>query len=157
MRGSGFAITAAAATSVDLISKRAAVDWLSELPFGVVVTPFLNLRLSFNSGIAFSLLPATTSEAALSLVLLAGVLVLVVIWLGLRTASGDVERASYALIAGGAVGNMIDRARDGVVTDFLDFHASGWHWPSFNLADVAIVGGVIVLMASSMRRSPRHS
>jgi signal peptidase II len=54
------------------------------------------------------------------------------------------------LIAGGATGNIVDRIRQGAVTDFLDFHASGWHWPTFNLADVAIVLGVTMLLAMSL-------
>ena len=46
--------------------------------------------------------------------------------------------AGLALILGGALGNLIDRLRFGHVVDFLDFHAAGWHWPAFNVADSAI-------------------
>ena len=46
--------------------------------------------------------------------------------------------AGLALILGGALGNLIDRLRFGQVVDFLDFHAAGWHWPAFNVADSAI-------------------
>ena len=47
------------------------------------------------------------------------------------------------------VSGVIDRVRQGAVTDFLDFHALGWHWPAFNIADMAIVGGAIALVAQS--------
>ena len=52
------------------------------------------------------------------------------------------ERVPLALIAGGAIGNLIDRIRFGAVVDFLDFHIGGWHWPAFNIADICITVGV---------------
>ena len=54
--------------------------------------------------------------------------------------------AGLALILGGAVGNLIDRLRFGHVVDFLDFHAFGWHWPAFNVADSAITTGAVLLI-----------
>jgi len=51
-----------------------------------------------------------------------------------------------ALILGGALGNLIDRLRFGQVVDFLDFHALGWHWPAFNVADSAITAGAVLLI-----------
>jgi signal peptidase II len=141
------AIAAATAAVADVVSKLVAMAWLSEAPSGLVVTTFFNLRTSFNSGISFSLFSAATPAGVLALVALAAVLVIALVVVGLR-AIGLVERMGYGLIVGGAIGNAIDRARDGVVTDFLDFHAFGWHWPSFNVADVAIVGGVFLLLAS---------
>jgi len=51
-----------------------------------------------------------------------------------------------ALILGGALGNLIDRFRYGQVVDFLDFHAAGWHWPAFNVADSAITIGAVLLI-----------
>ena len=53
------------------------------------------------------------------------------------------------LIAGGAAGNVLDRIRQGAVTDFLDFHVGGWHWPAFNMADTMITIGVVLLIAGS--------
>jgi len=50
------------------------------------------------------------------------------------------------LILGGAVGNLIDRVVYGAVVDFLDFHAAGWHWPAFNVADSAISVGAVLLV-----------
>ena len=58
------------------------------------------------------------------------------------------------LVAGGALGNVADRLRHGAVTDFLDFHAAGHHWPAFNLADAAIVAGVALLVAAGWRGGP---
>lgn len=56
----------------------------------------------------------------------------------------------YSLILGGAVGNLIDRAFRGHVIDYLDFYWLSWHWPAFNLADIAIVGGAAMLILSSL-------
>ena len=59
------------------------------------------------------------------------------------------EGLSYSLILGGALGNAFDRATRGHVIDYIDFHLHGWHWPAFNIADMAIVGGAIALVAQS--------
>ena len=53
------------------------------------------------------------------------------------------------LILGGASGNMLDRARQGFVVDFVDLHFKGWHWPAFNLADFAISIGALLLVAGT--------
>jgi signal peptidase II len=54
--------------------------------------------------------------------------------------------AGFALIFGGAVGNLIDRVRIGKVVDFLDFFINGWHWPAFNVADSAITVGIAIFI-----------
>ena len=62
----------------------------------------------------------------------------------------SLEGLAYSLILGGALGNAFDRAVRGSVIDYLDFHLHGWHWPAFNIADMAIVGGAVGLIASSV-------
>ena len=57
---------------------------------------------------------------------------------------------AFALILGGAVGNVIDRIRIGAVIDYLDFHAAGYHFPAFNLADSAITLGVILMLLQQL-------
>ena len=54
--------------------------------------------------------------------------------------------AAFALIFGGAIGNLVDRLRFGVVVDFLDFYIGNWHWPAFNIADSAITIGIIIFI-----------
>lgn len=56
----------------------------------------------------------------------------------------------FALIAGGAAGNLYDRIFRGLVIDWIDLHWVGWHWPAFNLADCAIVDGVMVMVAAQV-------
>ena len=62
---------------------------------------------------------------------------------------------SLALILGGAVGNVIDRALYGHVIDFLDFHVAGWHWPAFNVADSGINVGAVLLVLDSFRKTDK--
>ena len=58
---------------------------------------------------------------------------------------------------GGALGNVIDRLRFGAVVDFLDFHVAGWHWPAFNVADSAIVVGVVLLLWQQLTHKEKGS
>ena len=62
------------------------------------------------------------------------------------------QNMGFAMIAGGALGNMIDRLRIGMVVDFLDFHWQGMHWPAFNLADSAIFIGVALVLLTEFGR-----
>ena len=62
----------------------------------------------------------------------------------------DADPAKIGLIVGGALGNATDRLRRGAVPDFLDFHLGNWHWPAFNIADMAIVGGAVALVLQTL-------
>ena len=59
-------------------------------------------------------------------------------------------RLAYGLLAGGIAGNLLDRLRLDFVTDYLDFHVGGWHWPAFNVADAAITLGVMLFMGLTL-------
>ena len=63
--------------------------------------------------------------------------------------------AGLGLVIGGALGNIVDRVRYQAVTDFLDFHLGAYHWPAFNLADVAVVCGTLLLLADGLRKDTR--
>jgi signal peptidase II len=134
---------------LDLWSKSVMIASLTPARRTIEVTPFFNLRLGYNPGISFGLFPAESDLSRMLLIGFALVATLLVLWLGLRSRVW-IERIGFALIAGGAIGNVIDRSSDGLVTDFLDLHAFGRHWPTFNLADVAITGGVIAILAASL-------
>jgi signal peptidase II len=71
-------------------------------------------------------------------------------------AGGRLTPLALGLIFGGAVGNLIDRARFGAVVDFFDFYWRGYHWPAFNVADAAISTGV-ALLALRMLAAPSPS
>lgn len=111
------------------------------------ILPFFNLVLAFNPGAAFSFLgDAGGWQRWLFIGLAVVVSIVLVFWL--RRLDNDERRTAWglALVLGGAVGNVIDRIWLGHVVDFLDFHWAGAHWPAFNVADMAITGGVALLL-----------
>lgn len=105
------------------------------------VTDFFNLVFTWNPGTSFSLFRAL-GEAAPLIIIIATAFIIGYIMHYLFARSRDWERMPLCLIAGGAIGNLIDRVRFGAVIDFLDFHIGGWHYPSFNFADICICVGV---------------
>ena len=108
--------------------------------------PFLQLTLLHNQGAAFGFLHDAGGWQRWFLVAVAGVLSLVLaVWLH-RARSQPLLAAALALILGGALGNLLDRARDGYVVDFIVLHHGGWHFPAFNLADAAISVGAALLV-----------
>jgi lipoprotein signal peptidase len=121
----------------------------------VALLPFFSLTMVWNRGITFGLFGAESAAggAVLALIALAVVAALAV-WLW--RADRALVAASLGAVAGGAVGNVIDRARFGAVVDFLHAHAFGWSWYVFNLADAAIVCGVAALVLDGMRRPSGH-
>ena len=112
----------------------------------VYVTSFFNLCHVRNTGAAFSFLGEAGGWQILVFAGLAAVVSAVCVWLIWRNARRTLFSASLALIVSGAVGNLWDRLVYGYVTDFLDFHAFGWHWPSFNVADICICVGAVLLV-----------
>jgi signal peptidase II len=113
---------------------------------GLEVTAFFNLVLVFNKGAAFSFLAREAGWQTPLLVGFALVAAGIVSVLIVRSPEKNLLRAALALILGGALGNVIDRLRFGHVVDFLDFHAAGWHFPAFNVADSAITIGAALLI-----------
>jgi signal peptidase II len=133
--------------AADQYSKHLAISYLRQND-ARELTSYFNLVLAFNPGAAFGIL-STLATGTRRIVLGATTLIAlgVVISLALSPAyKSKIARAALALILGGALGNIIDRFRLGVVVDFLDFHWQAWHWPAFNLADSSICVGVAVLL-----------
>ena len=143
-----------------LIADQASKHWILEIlelptlrnvpvlqfgPFG------LDLTMVWNRGVTFGLF---SGGGAWNHLILAG-LALVVSGFLLRWLSRSETRlVTYALgaVIGGAIGNVIDRVRFGAVVDFVDVHAWGWHWYVFNVADAAIVCGVLALVVDALIR-----
>ena len=80
---------------------------------------------------------------------LTGALTLIFAVMAVR-AKHPLDRAGFALVVGGALGNIIDRLQHGAVTDFLDVYWRDWHWPTFNGADLAITLGAVLVLAASL-------
>ncbi|MCW5729444.1 MAG: signal peptidase II [Alphaproteobacteria bacterium] len=115
----------------------------------IEVTPFFNLVMVWNRGVSFGLFAANSSQQRWLLIGIAVFMVVVLlVWL---VRSRDPWLAGgLGLVIGGAIGNVVDRLRFGAVADFFDFHAFGFHWPAFNIADSAIVVGVAILLLDGL-------
>jgi signal peptidase II len=118
-----------------------------------VLPGFFDVTYVRNSGAAFGLFASVDSSLkAVLLNSVAIVVFLVVSAYALRSSHRSVRlQVGFALILGGAVGNLLDRVRFGYVVDFLDFSISGHHWPAFNVADSAICVGVGLLFLDMLR------
>ena len=119
------------------------------------ITGFFNLVLTYNKGAAFSFLASASGWQAHFLTVVGIAASLFILYLLGRHGNQRLFSLALALILGGAVGNVIDRIAYGHVIDFLDFHAGGWHWPAFNVADSAIVGGAVLLVLDELQRVRR--
>lgn len=138
----------AVAGLADQLTKAAALSLLSQ-GTPVPVFPGFNLTLGFNEGASFGMMGGFMAGRPLVMVALTGALTLAFAVMALR-AKHPLEQAGFALVVGGALGNIIDRLRQGAVTDFLDLYWRNWHWPTFNVADVAITLGAVLILAASL-------
>ncbi|MDW3098666.1 MAG: signal peptidase II [Alphaproteobacteria bacterium] len=121
-----------------------------ELERGVEILPFLNLVRVLNDGVSFGMLGGIVPWWGL-IVLATAIMAWLLAWLW--RAPDRLTSAALGMIIGGALGNVFDRLRYQAITDFLDFHFGSYHWPSFNLADVAIFCGVALLVWDGFRAS----
>ena len=123
----------------------------------VKITSFFNLVLVYNAGAAFSLLADQAGwQKGLFITIGLGASVWIVYLL--RKHPGEpLFCLALSLVLAGALGNVIDRVQFGAVVDFLDFHAYGWHWPAFNVADAAISCGAALLIWDAFRPRKRDS
>lgn len=118
-----------------------------------VIAGFFNIVYIKNPGAAFGLFRGWGALRVVFLVIITLLALTIIIYLYRKTAEG-LLRFSFSLIAGGAIGNLIDRLRFGEVIDFLDFHIGNYHWPAFNVADSAITVGVFVAVVQLYFRKP---
>ena len=125
---------------------------LENIRFGetIYVAPFWNWVLTYNPGAAFSFLADQPGWQRWLFTVLA---LAVAGWIALELRKHPEQRLlslALALIMGGALGNVIDRVRFGAVVDFVQWHAAGYYWPAFNVADSAITVGAILLVFSTL-------
>jgi signal peptidase II len=104
-----------------------------------------------NRGAAFSLLSSASGWQRELFIAIAIIASAWVVYLLRRYPRQTLFCFALSLILGGAVGNVIDRVLYGAVVDFLDFHAAGYHWPAFNVADSAITCGAVLLVWDGLR------
>lgn len=141
--------------AIDQLTKRL-VDTSMQLYQSIEVAPFFQFTYLRNQGAAFSFLAGAGGWQRWFFIGLAVVAsVLICLWLKRMGKDQRWEAAAWALVLGGALGNLIDRIAYGYVIDFLDVYYRQWHWPAFNVADSAITIGVAMLLIDSLRtRNP---
>ena len=149
------------AAIVTLAADQASKWWILDgfdLPAkgSVAVLPGLNLTMVWNQGVTFGLFHQDSASGPWLLAGVALVVVCALTWWLFRAETTLVAIALGA-IAGGAIGNVIDRVRFGAVVDFFHAHAWGWSWYVFNVADAAIVCGVAALLLDGMLPAPGGS
>jgi signal peptidase II len=150
-----FALSAAI-VAADQLTKWLVLGYFEHRYPRVELTGFFNLVLVFNKGAAFSLFAQAAGWQTPLLAAFALAAAVIVSVLIVRNPGRGLLCLGLALILGGALGNLIDRLRFGHVVDFLDFHALGWHWPAFNVADSAIsVGAVILILEGFVHHEKR--
>lgn len=142
---------------LDQVTKWLIVDIVMNPPQVIALGPFLDIVMAWNRGVSFGMFNQESAWNAPVLSLLALVITGVLLnWLW--KAQGRWVPAAIGLVVGGALGNVIDRARFGAVADFLYFHIDSHYWPAFNIADSGISIGAAMLVWDSLfggKESPK--
>jgi len=136
--------------ALDQLTKGIMLELIFSPPRVITIMPFLNFSPAYNTGISFGMFGNSGSIGVVVLTFFA-----VAVGLLLPYISRDwlpLGRWGAIMMAGGAIGNAVDRIRLGKVVDFIDVHAAGFHWPAFNIADSVIVIGVGFMLYSSWRQ-----
>jgi len=133
----------------DLFTKKLAFRILEQKgalndEFYIKVTGFFNIVKVWNNGVSFGMFNQAKHSQIIFSVIVATIILILLVWLYKNTKPH--LTAALAFIIGGALGNLSDRIHNGAVADFLDFHAFGYHWPAFNLADSFVLIGVVILV-----------
>ena len=136
---------------LDQLSKLWAYEALGVLSKDI--TDFLSLTFVKNYGAAFSFLADQGGWQRYFLTGISAVAsIAIIIWMFKTPASYRITLIALMLVLSGAIGNMIDRIYNGFVIDFIDFHYAGWHFPTFNVADICISLGVMLLILTEFKK-----
>jgi len=133
--------------SLDRISKSKIIEHQLENS-KIYINDFLNLDLVWNTGIGFGLLSFNSSIIYNLITTLIGLVIIFLIYLLVK--SVFVEKIIFSVILGGALGNFYDRLTYYAVPDFIDLHYRNFHWFTFNMADIFITVGIIMLLAKEL-------
>ena len=149
--GLSFLWLSAVAFLLDLLTKYIVVQKF-DLYESVNVLPVFNLTYVRNYGAAFSFLADHDGWQKYFFILLAvGISLMLAYFMKKNRADQTLQNAAYALIIGGALANMVDRAYNGFVVDFFDFYWDIYHYPVFNVADIAICIGAGLLALDAFK------
>ena len=159
-RGGDFALVAGV-LGVDRLTKWMVQSWMGDSLSFTVIPGFFNLIRTENRGAAFSLMADLEGPLGPTLLLLlsvaAAAVIAVALWrCGAKPYDHPGLRFGLALMLGGALGNLVDRALRGAVTDFVELYAGDFRWPAFNVADAAITIGALAALLDMWRGRREH-
>jgi len=129
---------------LDRLSKNYILDYFKTSDTEIVVNNFLNFDLIWNSGVAFGFFSFNDSLAYQLMTVLISTIIIFLIYFLFKSSSK--EKLFFALIIGGAAGNLFDRLIYFSVPDFIDLHYREFHWFTFNIADIFITIGIICIL-----------
>jgi signal peptidase II len=139
--------------ALDQLTK-AAIHARFEYGESFYVAPFFNLVLVYNKGAAFSFLADAGGWQRGFFIILTLVIASVLVWMMRASPANRLLCIALSLVLGGAFGNLYDRVALGHVVDFIQWHAAGYYWPAFNIADSAIFLGAVGLVIDGFRKHP---
>jgi len=146
-------LIAAGVIFVDQVSKTYLVGLMQQYPAGIEVTSFFNLVMVWNKGVSFGMFAGGDMTRWILIGISVAISIVILVWL--KKATNKPLTIGLGLVLGGAIGNIIDRIHYGAVADFFDFDLIFMRWPSFNVADMAIVCGVILLLLENLFQSKK--
>ena len=135
--------------AMDRFSKEYVIDFfLSYKEQSYYLYPFFNLTLIWNTGMAFGLFESESNTYHFISALIVVVIVFLIIWL--FKSKIFIEKIALSVVIGGALGNLFDRIKFNAVPDFIDLHYRDFHWFVFNVSDIVITIGIILLLLSDI-------
>ena len=152
-------LSAALVVLADQLSKYAVWVWLAPHKHVAVIPGLFDLTMAMNTGVAFGMMSGEkTVIRVIGLIVVALFALGVIIYLIHTVGAGErLFLFGLSLIAGGALGNMVDRIRLGAVIDFLDVYIGPYHWPAFNVADAGITVGTGLILIHMWRAWRREA
>jgi len=148
---------AVAVLVLDQVTKYLVMQHIPRIGSVRVIPGFFDLINVRNRGAAFGILSGDHGGWRIALFVIISIAALAVIALLVRSVRDRMTLVSFSLIAGGAIGNLVDRIRFGEVVDFIDWYYRSWHWPTFNIADSAITVGVLLLVVDMLFTSKQEA
>lgn len=133
---------------IDIVSKVIVSNFMNVYDSVVIIKDFFYITYVRNTGAAWSIFADNTWIVIILSLIIIGIIIM---YIYKRKPKTILEKIGYSLILGGAIGNFIDRIVYGYVIDFFDFYIFGYDYPIFNLADIFIVIGVMLLVIYTWR------
>ena len=133
--------------SLDRISKIKIIDHQLDNK-QVYINDFINFELVWNTGIGFGFFSSNSNLIYNSITAIIGVVIIFMIYLLIK--SLFIDKIFFSLVLGGALGNFYDRLTYYAVPDFIDIHYKSFHWFTFNMADIFITVGIIMLFVKEL-------